>query len=161
MKSILFFLFNCLLIGCNAEAMHPQNDCLDKAYDILKGESLIVGKDVWGFDGVVKSTEQGWAFTVIVKNSKSPCDLFVKLAKSGSYYGLIGLHKLDPALYRASLAEFSGNSTVCLVTGDSFEDVDGAYFLSQYIEKRGSQIFDSMLNDKLPHWSTTVRVRRP
>lgn len=128
-----------------------------KAVNILAGESIIVSRfqdDIHGG----RPYELAWAFSVIVKKARNPVADFVQLARGGSYYGLIGLRRLDRAKYRAELEAFSGSPEVRIVTADSFVDMSAEDFVRHDLESYGDAMYGKLMFTKLPRWEDTVKV---
>lgn len=138
-------------------ASHPDDvGFLKKAIDILSGENMIVHRYTSGWDPG-RPTEQGWAFSVIMKSVK-PVEEFAKLTKTGSYYGLLGLYVLDRNRYKAELEHWRGADQVFLYFGDNIERLTAGDFLDEYLGEYGRELFDSLIFKELPPLTETVGV---
>jgi len=134
---------------------------ITKAIDVLSEENLIVEKYSQGSFSLKKITEQGWAFSVIMKKSKHPVDDMIKITRTGSYYGLIGLYKLDKTKYLEERDAFKFSDSVIIQTGDIIDEIDPKEFLENYMIKKGDYLAESLLFDELPDWEDTRRIKQP
>jgi hypothetical protein len=138
------------------QARRPDPGFLAKAIDILSGENMMVEKFTSGWDPG-KPTEQGWAFSVILK-SDQPVEWFAELTKTGSYYGLLGLSVLDRSRFKAELEHFRGAGEVVLYIGDSHEIFTADEFIDGFLDEHGRHLFDSLIFKQLPLLTETVRI---
>lgn len=143
-------------------AANPASErMLAKAEDILRGENVIPDKEFVNSAGINKPTEQTWAFSTICKLAEKPADIFRRLAESGSYFGMIGLRKYNPELFREMMGEFRGEPIVYLVSHDAFVMEEAPDFLNSLLRDEKSSVFERLIWTDIPDWSKTVRVRQP
>lgn len=151
---LLALVLTSIVFASDVSAAEPPTA---KAIDILSGESIIVSQWQDAIHGG-QPYEMAWAFTVIAKEARDPVAVFTRLARGGSFYGLIGLRKLDQASYRAELAAFSGTAQVRILTGDSFVDMSAEDFIKRDLEHYGDAMFEKLVFATLPRWEDTVKV---
>ena len=152
-----------LLVNCaRADNVATQLELLPKAIDILSGESLIVGKYTCGFAVTAEErpTELAWAFSVIASSDDTKTN-FSMLAKTGSFYGLIGLKVIDFSTYKEELQSFAGDETVCEVVCDTFIQYSAEEFVLEILEESSEELYHQLYFDELPQWTDTVKVSSP
>jgi hypothetical protein len=150
-----------MCLSCYADSDAISKRMIAKAENILRGENIIPDREFVDSSGINKPTEQTWAFSIICKLAEKPTENFQRLAKSGSYYGMIGLRKYNPELFHEMINEFRGDPIVYLVSHDAFVMEEGSDFLSSLSRDEKAFTFERLIWNEIPDWTKTVRVRQP